>query len=58
MRIRISISPFGKVPVERSHDGVGTSCIAHPLPLSDTGTTGIGHDGCPHLLEEFDQTVT
>ena len=56
--IRITVRPFREIPVEGSHDGVGTGrIVGDPFPLSDTRSAGIGHDDSSHRLEIGNHTV-
>ena len=59
MRIGISVGPFGKIPVEGSHDGVRPERIIRlPFPLTDARSAGIGHYGCSRCLEIGYHSVT
>src|SRR5690606_25170939 len=59
IRIRITISTFRKVTVERVYNGIFLLFVCSgTVPHADTWTTCIGKDRRVKILESFQQTVT
>src|SRR5690554_6592185 len=59
MCIGVAVVPFSEVTVEGGDDGVGSVIhLIFTLPLSNTGSAGIGDDGRTRLLKVTQDTVT